>query len=102
MQGVQRWRGVADRSGSRSALTTSSARDGKNMKMPKRHLMTEHGLAPEDYRARWGIKPDYPMVAATYSAQRQDLAKRFGLGRKPAPVPPAPEPKPRRQRKAEA
>jgi predicted transcriptional regulator len=65
--------------------------------MLKRHLMTEHGLTPEEYRARWGLKSDYPMVAATYSAQRQDLAKRFGLGRKPAP-----EPKPRRRRKAEA
>jgi predicted transcriptional regulator len=76
--------------------------DGKKMKMLKRHLMTEHGLTPEEYRARWGLKPDYPMVAATYSAQRQDLAKRFGLGRKPSPVPPEPEPKPRRRRKAEA
>ena len=73
---------------------------GKKMKMLKRHLMTEHGLTPEEYRARWGLKSDYPIVAATYSAQRQDLAKRFGLGRKPAPV--APEPKPRRRRKAEA
>ena len=52
---------------------------------------------------RWGLKPDYPMVAPTYSAKRQALAKEIGLGRKPAP-PPAPElePKPRRRGKATA
>ena len=76
--------------------------DGKKLKMLKRHLMTDHGLTPEQYRARWGLKPDYPMVAPTYSAQRQVLAKQIGLGRKPAPPPPAPEPKPKRRRKTEA
>ena len=76
--------------------------DGKKLKMLKRHLMTDHGLTPEQYRARWGLKPDYPMVAPTYSAQRQTLAKQIGLGRKPAPPPPAPEPKPKRRRKTEA
>ena len=76
--------------------------DGKKLKMLKRHLMTDHGLTPEQYRARWGLKPDYPMVAPTYSAQRQALAKQIGLGRKPAPPPPAPEPKPKRRRKTEA
>ena len=66
------------------------------MKVLKRHLMTDHGLTPEEYRAKWGLRPDYPMVAATYSAQRQTLAKQFGLGRKPA-TPPLPEPeKPKR------
>ena len=45
--------------------------DGKKLKMLKRHLMTDHGLTPEEYRARWGLKPDYPMVAPSYSAQRQ-------------------------------
>ena len=76
--------------------------DGKKLKMLKRHLMTDHGLTPEEYRARWGLKPDYPMVAPNYSAQRQALAKQIGLGRKPAPPPPAPEPKPKRRRKTEA
>jgi predicted transcriptional regulator len=73
---------------------------GKKLKMLKRHLMTDHGSTPEEYRARWGLKPDYPMVAPTYSAQRQALAKQIGLGRKPAPPPPAP--KPGRRRKTEA
>ena len=76
--------------------------DGKKLKMLKRHLMTDHGMTPEDYRARWGLKPDYPMVAPTYSAQRQLLAKQTGLGRRPPP-PPAPEPeKPKRRRKTAA
>jgi predicted transcriptional regulator len=78
--------------------------DGKKLKMLKRHLMTDHGLAPEDYRAKWGLRPDYPMVAPNYSAQRQVLAKQIGLGRKPAPPPPAPEreTKPKRRRKTAA
>ena len=71
--------------------------DGKKLKMLKRHLMTDHGLTPEQYRARWGLKPDYPMVAPNYSAQRQALAKQIGLGRKPAPPPPAPKPGRRRK-----
>ena len=74
--------------------------DGKRLKMLKRHLMTDHGLTPEEYRAKWGLKPDYPMVAPTYSARRQMLAKQMGLGRKPAPPPP--EPKPKRRRKPTA
>jgi predicted transcriptional regulator len=75
--------------------------DGKKLKMLKRHLMTDHGMTPEEYRERWGLRPDYPMVAPNYSAQRQILAKQIGLGRKPAPPPAAPEPKPKRRRKAE-
>ncbi len=71
--------------------------DGKKLKTLKRHLMTDHGLTPEEYRARWGLKPDYPMVAPNYSAQRQAMAKQIGFGRKPAP-PPEPE-KPKRRRK---
>jgi predicted transcriptional regulator len=43
--------------------------DGKKLKMLKRHLMTEHGMTPEEYRERWGLKRDYPMVAPNYSAQ---------------------------------
>ena len=68
--------------------------DGKKLKMLKRHLMTDHGMTPEAYRAKWGLKPDYPMVAPNYSAQRQELAKQIGLGRKPAnekPFQPVPE-----------
>jgi len=75
--------------------------DGKKLKMLKRHLMTAYNMTPEEYRAKWGLKPDYPMVAPNYSAQRQTLAKQIGLGRKPAP-PPAPEPKSKRRRKAAA
>ena len=71
---------------------------GKKLKMLKRHLMSDHGMTPEAYRAKWGLKPDYPMVASNYSAQRQALAKQFGLGRKPAPPPTAPE-KPKGRRK---
>lgn len=54
---------------------------GKSMKMLKRHLSTEHGLTPEDYRARWSLPSDYPMVAPSYAATRQALAKKIGLGR---------------------
>jgi predicted transcriptional regulator len=57
--------------------------DGKKMKMLKRHLMTDHGLTPDEYRARWGLASDYPMVAPDYAAKRRDLAKKIGLGRKP-------------------
>ena len=56
---------------------------GKKMKMLKRHLATEHNLTPEEYRARWNLSADYPMVAAEYAATRRDLAKKIGLGRKP-------------------
>jgi predicted transcriptional regulator len=75
--------------------------DGKKLKSLKRHLMNEHGLTPQEYRERWGLKPDYPMVAPSYSAQRRTLAKQLGLGRKPAP-PAAPEPKQKRRRTATA
>ncbi len=57
--------------------------DGKKLKMLKRHLMTAYGLTPDDYRKKWGLKPDYPMVAPSYAAKRQQLAKKIGLGRKP-------------------
>jgi len=59
--------------------------DGKKMKMLKRHLMTDHGLTPDEYRARWDLASDYPMVAPNYAAKRRDLAKKIGLGRKPGP-----------------
>lgn len=60
--------------------------DGKRLKMLKRHLMTAYGMTPEDYRAKWGLKPDYPMVAPNYAAKRKQLAKKIGLGRKPKPA----------------
>jgi predicted transcriptional regulator len=57
--------------------------DGKKMKMLKRHLMTDHGMSPAEYRARWGLPADYPMVAPDYAEKRRTLAKEIGLGRKP-------------------
>ena len=57
--------------------------DGKKMKMLKRHLMTDHGMTPDEYRARWNLPSDYPMVAPDYAEKRRDLAKKIGLGRKP-------------------
>jgi len=57
--------------------------DGKKLKMLKRHLMAAYGMTPEDYREKWGLKSDYPMVAPSYAAKRQELAKKIGLGRKP-------------------
>jgi len=57
--------------------------DGKKLKMLRRHLMTHYGMTPDDYRAKWGLPADYPMVAPNYSAARSSLAKKSGLGRKP-------------------
>ena len=57
--------------------------DGKKLKMLKRHLMTAYGMTPQEYRAKWGLPHDYPMVAPSYAAKRQELAKAIGLGRKP-------------------
>ena len=57
--------------------------DGKKLKMLKRHLKTAYDLSPEEYRARWGLPSDYPMVAPAYARKRQALAKQIGLGRKP-------------------
>ncbi|MEL6877599.1 MAG: MucR family transcriptional regulator [Pseudomonadota bacterium] len=58
--------------------------DGKKMKMLKRHLMTAYGMTPDEYRKRWNLPSDYPMVAPAYSEKRRELAKSIGLGRKPA------------------
>ena len=55
--------------------------DGKKLKMLKRHLRTTYSLTPDQYRSKWGLKPDYPMVAPNYSAQRSNFAKRIGLGK---------------------
>ena len=56
--------------------------DGKKQKMLKRHLMTNHGMTPAQYRERWGLPADYPMVAPNYAEQRRTLAKSIGLGTK--------------------
>lgn len=56
--------------------------DGKRFKSLRRHIMSKYGLSPEDYRAKWGLAPDYPMVAPNYALARSDLAKRMGLGTK--------------------
>lgn len=82
--------------------------DGKPYKTLRRHL-AGHGLTPDEYRARFGLKSDYPMVAENYSQARRDMAKKIGLGRKPgrtAAAEPAadeaPAPAPRGRRKAAA
>ena len=56
--------------------------DGKKQKMLKRHLMTNHGMTPDEYRQKWGLASDYPMVAPNYAEQRRTLAKSIGLGTK--------------------
>jgi predicted transcriptional regulator len=55
--------------------------DGKKLKMLKRYLRSRYGLSPEDYRRRWGLPADYPMVAPAYAQRRSDFAKQIGLGR---------------------
>ena len=74
--------------------------DGKKMKLLKRHLMNAYGLTPEEYRTRWGLKADYPMVAPAYARTRKELAVKIGLGRKRRVVEaePAPAPKAKRSR----
>jgi len=65
--------------------------DGKKLKMLKRYLRSRYGLSPDQYRAKWGLPADYPMVASNYAAQRSEFAKKIGLGRS------APEKKSRRR-----
>ncbi|PKP66783.1 MAG: transcriptional regulator [Alphaproteobacteria bacterium HGW-Alphaproteobacteria-7] len=69
--------------------------DGKKLKMLKRYLRTNYDMTPEEYRARWGLAADYPMVAPNYAEKRRELAKKIGLGRKPGTVV-----RPRRAKKA--
>lgn len=91
--------------------------DGKRFKSLKRHLSSAYGMTPQDYRAKWGLAKDYPMVAPAYASQRSTLARKLGLGRKAASTPDAapsvvmPEPesspakaaaKPTRRRSAKA
>ncbi|MBM3485498.1 MAG: transcriptional regulator [Alphaproteobacteria bacterium] len=56
--------------------------DGKKLKMLKRHLRAAYNMTPDEYRAKWGLPPVYPMVAPNYAAQRSDFAKKIGLGRR--------------------
>jgi predicted transcriptional regulator len=56
--------------------------DGKRLKMLKRHLMTHYNMTPDQYRQKWGLPADYPMVAPNYAEQRRALAKSIGLGTK--------------------
>ena len=56
--------------------------DGKKLKMLKRHLNTSYNMTPDEYRAKWGLPSDYPMVAPNYAKQRSDLALKLGLGRR--------------------
>jgi predicted transcriptional regulator len=72
--------------------------DGKKLKMLKRHLSTAYGMTPEQYRAKWGLPRDYPMVAPAYAKKRQELARKIGLGRKPRIVEPEPTPQPKARR----
>ncbi|RVU04615.1 MucR family transcriptional regulator [Novosphingobium umbonatum] len=75
---------------------------GAKMKMLKRHLSTDHGISPAEYRTRWNLVADYPMVAPDYAAKRKELAVKIGLGRKPkavVEVAPAPAAKPKATRR---
>ena len=66
--------------------------DGKKVKMLKRYLASRYNLTPVEYRERWGLAKDYPMVAPAYAARRSELAKQIGLGRKLAAAAPLPAP----------
>lgn len=95
-----------------------SLEDGRKLKSLKRHLKSKYGMTPEQYRAKWNLPADYPMVAPNYAATRSSLARSMGLGRKrdediqpeAPPAPPAPPPAaekkkraaPRPRKKAEA
>lgn len=63
-----------------------SLESGRKLKMLKRYLLTSYGMTPEDYRRKWDLPSDYPMVAPNYAMQRKELAHRIGLGRKRPPV----------------
>jgi predicted transcriptional regulator len=67
--------------------------DGKTFKSLKRHLMSRYNMTPEEYREKWGLPQDYPMVAPNYAQARSELAKKSGLGQRRAPVESAPPPK---------
>jgi len=77
-----------------------SLEDGKKYKSLKRHLRTQYNMSPDDYRAKWSLPKDYPMVAPNYAASRSALAKSMGLGRGGAAKGAKPAPKARAPRKA--
>jgi len=79
--------------------------DGRKFRSLKRHLMTKYGMTPEDYRAKWNLPRDYPMVAPNYAAVRSDLAKKMRLGHRAAEseqsdAPTAPAPRARKAKQA--
>jgi predicted transcriptional regulator len=76
--------------------------DGAKLKMLKRYLRTNFNMTPEDYRAKWELPRDYPMVAPNYAEQRRSLAHKIGLGRKKVPVEAAVATKPKRVAKPRA
>jgi predicted transcriptional regulator len=98
---------IFDREAPRPDDPIISIIDGKPYKSLKRHLST-HGLTPEQYRERYGLKSDYPMVAESYAEKRRPIAKQLGLGRKPrqsttaAPAADAKAPRGRRKKQTEA
>ncbi len=63
--------------------------DGRELKMLKRHLRTTYNMTPDEYRAKWGLDPDYPMVAPNYARRRSEFAKQIGLGQKRRKADPA-------------
>ncbi|WP_429232433.1 MucR family transcriptional regulator [Inquilinus ginsengisoli] len=81
--------------------------DGKKLKMLKRHLSSAYNMTPDQYRERWGLPADYPMVSPNYAQQRSTMAKKIGLGTRrvepvPAPAPAAPAKVPRTRKPAAA
>ncbi len=68
--------------------------DGRKLKLLKPYLQKRHNMTPAEYRRRWGLPSDYPMVAPAYAERRSTLARQFGLGRKPAATEPVPQPEP--------
>ncbi len=61
--------------------------DGKKLKMLKRYLRTRYGMSPDEYRSKWGLPADYPLVAPNYAARRSEFAKKIGLGRRTSSPP---------------
>jgi predicted transcriptional regulator len=72
---------------------------GFRAQMLRRHLQVQHGLSVDEYRARWNLRSDHPVIAPAYSQRRSETAKKLGLGRRPVPVEPPPTPPRRRRRR---
>jgi predicted transcriptional regulator len=75
---------------------------GFRAQMLRRHLQVQHGLSVDEYRARWNLRSDHPVIAPAYSQRRSETAKKLGLGRRPVPVEPPPTPPRRRRRRRPA